>query len=848
MNFVTRTAIFICTACLIMLALIGGTAFVMMRDQLIEAAVAEAQNLSTLHAVRIGDTLAALEKQARALAQNPVIRTALFDSEGHTAYVRPFLLSAARSQEIGSTINLLDAQGRSILNTDDLADAGRRIQPLVAAVLADGEPGIQAVRKSGGATTPGRYAPVGRVDIVHPILQPETGTVEGALAIRIPVQSLLGHLAITGALYTNGPGTAVPTAAQARQAQNRVTSIPLADGPSGDRFFFAEPVDRSGIDRALADFTARALLIAALFIALTLVFGVVAARRITRPLKDMAALATRIASTDSYDENLSIPVIGSGEIAALSASFNDMLHRLRASVETDRDNHSRRYRQVFEAVGEGLITIAADGRMESVNSTAARLFGHSVEELVGQPVDRILPDCFSSAHDCPDGPQAQHGAAESQEAVRETFGLRKDGTEVRVELSISETRVDGEAIFIGVLRDISERKAAETALRMAEAEARKLALVAARTDNLVLILDTDGRIEWVNDAFERVSGYSIDEALGKRPRDILQGPHTDKAAAARIRHAVINGQAIRSELVNSRKNGDAYWIELEIQPVHDTNGVLTNFIAIEVDITERKKAHAELKRAKEEAEAASRVKSEFLSIVSHELRTPMTSINGALGLLGSAVTGDLSPAAQRLVELARQNGDRLLALINDILDIEKIESGKMVFLMEEIELGALIGESINQNQQYGQHRNVRIVATGMASDAKVRGDRQRLLQVLANVLSNAIKFSPDAATVTVSLAETDRGYRIAVTDQGSGIPESFRDRIFEKFSQADSSDKRAQNGTGLGLAITRSIIEEHDGAIHFDSEAGKGTTFFIDLPAPVVAPRDVDLPQLERVT
>ncbi|MET0985999.1 MAG: ATP-binding protein [Steroidobacteraceae bacterium] len=228
------------------------------------------------------------------------------------------------------------------------------------------------------------------------------------------------------------------------------------------------------------------------------------------------------------------------------------------------------------------------------------------------------------------------------------------------------------------------------------------------------------------------------------------------------------------------------------------------------------------------------LKREFVATVSHELRTPLTSIRGSLGLLTSGKMGNMPAKVQHLIEMASRNTERLTFLINDLLDMEKIEQGAMKFEMSEQSLDTLVQQAIDAQQGAAQSRNVSLRVRGNTSSQRVHVDPERLLQVLANLLSNAIKFSPPQREVLVQLRHDERHCHVAIQDHGPGIESEFRDRIFQKFSQADSSDARTKGGTGLGLAISKALIERMGGKIGYDSEPGCGATFFLQLPLAAV--------------
>ena len=224
-----------------------------------------------------------------------------------------------------------------------------------------------------------------------------------------------------------------------------------------------------------------------------------------------------------------------------------------------------------------------------------------------------------------------------------------------------------------------------------------------------------------------------------------------------------------------------------------------------------------------------RMKNEFISVVSHELRTPLTSIHGSLDLLLKGVGGETSPGTQRLLEIADRNSRRLVRLVNEILDIQKIEIGEIVFEIRAVELTPLLGQAIEANQAYGAQRQVRLALESVPEGVKVVADPDRLMQVLTNLLGNAAKFSPPGETVVVRAARLSGLVRISVADRGPGIPEEFRSRIFEKFAQVDSTSTGHREGTGLGLSISKAIVDRLGGRIGFESEVGRGTTFHFDL-------------------
>jgi len=356
----------------------------------------------------------------------------------------------------------------------------------------------------------------------------------------------------------------------------------------------------------------------------------------------------------------------------------------------------------------------------------------------------------------------------------------------------------------------------EEARRQVEASGRKLALFADRAPIAVLELDPDGIVREVNHAAELLFGYVAAELIGGHVKRLVRPKYhadfdRDWARLIATRESVA-GVTVR----NPRRDGIDLVCEWTVTPLVNPEGKLLAVIAQGRDIT-----------AQREAES---MKKEFTSTLSHELRTPLTSIIGSLQLINSGVLGDIVPDVAELTAVAERNGQRLLDLINDILDIEKIESGKLTLSPEVMRVDELVSEALLLNKAFGERFKVRFESSGDLPGRTVNADRKRLQQVMTNLLSNAAKFSPEDGVVEVTTEDRGGNVRVAIHDRGTGVPETFRSRIFGRFTQADSTTARQKGGTGLGLAICKRLLEMMQGRIGFEDRPGGGTSFYFELP------------------
>ncbi|WP_111497050.1 GAF domain-containing protein [Marinobacter bohaiensis] len=361
-------------------------------------------------------------------------------------------------------------------------------------------------------------------------------------------------------------------------------------------------------------------------------------------------------------------------------------------------------------------------------------------------------------------------------------------------------------------RGEAAKREAEDTLRNSESRLR--ALFELSPVGIALIDFDSDRFLDVNDAVLSSSGHSRSELQRTAMRDITPDRYTDRDAEE-YRALLSEGHFGPYEKELLHRDGHAYPVMTHSVLVEDQGGGRVIWRIVE-DITERKRL--------------ARLQREFISTVSHELRTPLTALSGSLKLIDQGVVGELPRKGAEMIALAYRNSERLVALINDLLDMEKLVAGKMTFRMASVSVDELLQAVVQENQAYANRFDVQIVLDNRAPGVTLLTDEMRFGQVMANLLSNAAKFSPARGRVEVRVDALGDRLRVAVSDQGPGIPDEFRSRIFSAFAQADSSDTRSKGGTGLGLAICRELVERMEGRIDFESEPGRGATFHFELP------------------
>jgi PAS domain S-box-containing protein len=653
-------------------------------------------------------------------------------------------------------------------------------------------------------------------------------------------------------------------------------------------------------------------------------------------LADQLGVALSQAQLLSYAEKLALE-----RTKELSAT-NELLQveiSEREQTEQDLRENQQKLAGILDNADEAIITINEQQQIQLFNQGAEKIFGYQAQEILGQPLDLLLPEIFRQVHRHHVKQFAKLPEKSRQMTERNTnvYGRRKDGHEFSAEASVAKLQTNSGMLFTVMLKDISERQQTLEKLQTSQAllaKAEKIAKIGSweydhetkkrswseelfnilgfdsnlaipscpeilariHPEDRLLVRNTlveghgkgqsweldyrlllpDGTIKYIEsrgeptvnsegkvlkvletimDVSDRIEAEKslqrseeqlklITDALpvliayidheqryvynnrtyetwyGK-PRSSLQGKTIKELVGEKnyqkmlpyIKTALA-GKAVTFESQPIADNGSSYWMNATYIPDYDSAGKVKGFFSMIEDITERK--------------AVEQMKSEFISIASHEMRTPLTSIHGVVKLLCAGRLGELSESGSKMADMALRNSDRLVCLVNDILDLERMESGRDEINQQQCDSVELIQQAIDTTRSWADEQEISLEAD--AQSLEFLGDRDRLVQTLSNLISNAIKFSPAHSSIKISSKLERQNVLFSVQDQGRGIPRNKLENIFERFQQVDASDSRQKGGTGLGLAICRHIIEQHQGKIWVESVYGQGSTFYFLIP------------------
>jgi PAS domain S-box-containing protein len=498
--------------------------------------------------------------------------------------------------------------------------------------------------------------------------------------------------------------------------------------------------------------------------------------------------------------------------------INDRLQRElleRQKAEAALDISRSRFAGILEIASDGIIAIDRDRTITLFNQGAEQIFGYPATEAIGQPLDLLLPSGFVDVHRDRQVGGAVGGSvpAKSLETRQQVIGTRRDRSQFPAEASISYLELGREQVYTIILRDVTERQQTENNLRDA---LQKLDFHFENSPLAAIEWDREFRVSRWSATAEQIFGWSSAQVLGKRPDEWQFVFPEDFDRINETMQRLMMGIETNNVTINRNycQDGTIVHCEWYNSVLLDDTDRMESVFSLVLDVTDRHQIE--------------RMKDEFISVVSHELRTPLTSIYGSLKMLASGLLQQQPEKEQRLLKIAVDNTDRLMRLVNDILDIERIESGTVQMVKSVWKVSELMAKAVEAIEPVADKAGVTLSVSDAGGSVWVDGDRT--IQTFTNLLGNAIKFSERDSTVWFTSSKQAGQMLFQVRDCGRGIPSDKLEVIFERFQQVDASDARSGEGTGLGLAICRSIIQQHGGQIWAESALGKGSTFSFILP------------------
>jgi protein-histidine pros-kinase len=485
---------------------------------------------------------------------------------------------------------------------------------------------------------------------------------------------------------------------------------------------------------------------------------------------------------------------------------------------TERKQSEERLRQVIESSPSGIVMVDEDGQIVLVNAQVEAAFGYHRAELIGQPVEMLIPKRFRQEH-----PHYRAGfmadpKTRAMGAGRDLFGLRKDGSEFPIEIGLNPIRTDQGTMILSTVIDITERKHSEERLRQ----------VIESSPSGIVMVDEDGQIVLVNAQVELAFGYDRSELIGQPVEMLIPErfrPQHPRYRAAFMAEPKTRAMGAGRDLYGLRKDGSEFPIEIGLNPI--TTDLGTMILSTIIDITERKHFEEQLIEAKEKAEEMTRLKMAFLANMSHEIRTPLTAIIGFSSILAK----EIPKKSRDFAELIQQSGYRLMATLNSVLDLAQLEGKTVELFPETMDVRAVVAEvlSLFHHQTDMQGLYLRLDEPQGAAEIPALLDRAALDRILMNLVSNAIKFTHHGG-ITVTLSSDAQHVWMEVSDTGIGIGETFLQEIFKEFRQESTGLTRKYEGSGLGLAITKGLVQLLGGVISVESQLGQGSTFRVRLP------------------
>ena len=513
----------------------------------------------------------------------------------------------------------------------------------------------------------------------------------------------------------------------------------------------------------------------------------------------------------------------------------------RKVIETALRDNEAQIRAIVENVVDGIVTIDENGMIALFNPTAEQIFGYSAKEVIGKNIKMLMPQPYQGEHDGYLQRYHESGEAKIIGMKKEMWGLRKDGSVFPLELAVNEFYIGARRMYTGVVQDITEKKQAQWSL---EKLTRQNELILKSVADGIFGVSLEGKITFYNPSALKMTRFDEGELLGKSLHDVLNLFHEKGSSISQdypLYQVFKDGQTqSKDETVFWTKDGSALLAEYICAPIYEEEKNVGAVVTFR-DILRRKRVEEALVQAKEEAERANRAKSDFLSRMSHELRTPMNSILGFAQILEMDKIDRLTARQTPWVSQIRKAGSHLLELINEVLDLARVESGTMTVSMKNVNVAPLIEEVLVLIMPMSKKRKIKIINMISIPSLVVFGDRVRLKQVLLNLLSNAVKYNIENGIISIFYRKTPEGkIQISVEDSGIGVSKDKINDLFEPFARLNA-DSSGVEGAGIGLTITRRLVEQMGGSVSVKSTLDEGSCFTLEFSAGVSQEEEKDL-------
>ena len=560
-----------------------------------------------------------------------------------------------------------------------------------------------------------------------------------------------------------------------------------------------------------------------------------------------------VLTTGAHDEDVAVKAWKAGAYDYLSKDIEGKYIRAipktienaikRREIEEALDKKQKNLVAIFDAVPIGMFSANENMIVTRANNAVRQIFHKQYDEIIGQPVGDVINCIHRFVYEQGRG----HSPACTRCLFRKTITNVLDsgqsilGLEIRPTLEFDEKEItpwyslsakpviiDGNRHVIVAIDDITERKKAENERTLAE---EKYRMIFENSAAGITLVDEQGRLISWNTYLEELLGFNGEDIYLKPVKSLYPQGEWDKIRTFDVRQ---KGMQHHLETKMIKKDGSVIDVDISLSVLKDSEGTTTGSIGIIRDITERKQAEEKLKETME-------LKSQFISTVSHELRTPLAALKEGVSIVLDGIVGEINEKQRKFLDISNRNADRLDALINDVLDFQKLGAGKMNLDIQNNDIGQIVSEVHETMTLYAKKNKVELVTELPENLPKAKFDRAKITQVLTNLISNAIKFTPEHGLASINVRHQNEELVISVHDTGMGIPKEALPKIFERFYRVHRPDKQIQ-GTGLGLAIVHKLVMMHGGRIDVESEVDQGTTFTVFLPLnPKIVPNGISV-------